>query len=79
MSHCILFFFKLFLGDYSPQWGGNQRKQNGFCPSNSLCVPLESCPVLNNIMSHDCVLSSRYYSKKKSLIKKLKQNKKLLE
>ncbi|KAF2902632.1 hypothetical protein ILUMI_03554 [Ignelater luminosus] len=34
----------------------------GFCPSNTQCLPLSSCPVLSNIVNHACVYSNRVTS-----------------
>ncbi|CAH0551632.1 unnamed protein product [Brassicogethes aeneus] len=34
-------------------------KRSTFCPASSQCVPLTSCPILNNIIDNQCVLSDR--------------------
>ncbi|CAH1164733.1 unnamed protein product [Phaedon cochleariae] len=39
---------------------GNSRfsKRSTFCPSNTQCVPLTSCPILSNLIDNDCILSN---------------------
>ncbi|KAJ8924173.1 hypothetical protein NQ315_006957 [Exocentrus adspersus] len=33
-------------------------KRSTFCPANSQCVPLSSCPILNNLINNECFLTN---------------------
>ncbi|XP_019866990.1 CLIP domain-containing serine protease 14D [Aethina tumida] len=34
-------------------------KRSTFCPATSQCVPLSQCPILNNVIDNQCVLTDR--------------------
>ncbi|KAJ8930576.1 hypothetical protein NQ314_016608 [Rhamnusium bicolor] len=33
-------------------------KRSTFCPANTQCVPLASCPILNNLINNECLLTN---------------------
>nr|XP_022916219.1 venom protease-like [Onthophagus taurus] len=54
----LLNFLQLSLTD-DATLASRTLRQTAFCPSNSQCVPISSCPILRDVLNSECVISSR--------------------
>ncbi|KAJ2951788.1 hypothetical protein O0L34_g13953 [Tuta absoluta] len=71
---CVLSFGSLVLGQFGSvsisvggmNRGNNDNDENRFqgqnnCPPNSTCVPISSCPLLEDLLDYSCFSSDKYF------------------
>ncbi|KAJ8967106.1 hypothetical protein NQ317_002306 [Molorchus minor] len=64
ISDGLIFIFSILVsGTSNGELSSNSRvsqnyKRSTFCPANSQCVPLTSCPILNNLINNDCLITN---------------------